>query len=89
MLVPTQLTGSAETWYYSQNIETREWIETNWGTLQTAIGEYYMNCSFFDKQKAQVNKVSYHDSSNGRELPSKYAIQKVELLQFVYNYTDN
>ena len=36
-----------------------------------------------------MNKVSYHDSSNGRELPSKYAIQKVELLQFVYNYTDS
>lgn len=51
-LVPTRLTGSAETWYYSQGTETRERVETNWGTLRTAIGEYYMNRAFLDKQKA-------------------------------------
>ena len=52
MLVPTRLTGSAETWYYSQSAETRERIETDWETLRAAIGEYYMNQTFLDKQKA-------------------------------------
>ena len=89
MLVPTWLTGSADTSYYSQSAETREWMEMDWGTLRMAIGEYYMNWSFLDKQKAQVDKVSYHDPGYGRELPSEYVIHKVELLQFVYNYTDN
>ena len=89
MLVPTRLTGSAETWYYSQNAETRERIESDWGTLRAAIGEYYMNRSFLDKQKARANKASYRDPGYGRELPSEYVIRKVELLQFVYNYTDN
>ena len=51
-LVPTRLTGNAETWYYSQSVETRERIEDNWGTLRAAIGEYYMNRAFLDKQKA-------------------------------------
>ena len=88
-LVPTRLTGSAETWYYSQSTETRERIEANWGTLRTAIGEYYMNRAFLDKQKARANKASYRDLGNGRELPSEYVIRKLELLQFVYNYTES
>lgn len=48
-----------------------------------------MNRTFLDKQKAQANKVSYRDVGNTRELPSEYVICKLELLQFVYNYTDN
>lgn len=88
-LVPTRLTGSAETWYYSQSAEVRERIETDWGTLRTAIGEYYMNRTFLDKQKAKANKAFYRDMGNSRELPSEYVIRKLELLQFVYNYTDN
>ena len=89
MLVPTRLTGSAETWYYSQSTETGERLEVDWGTLRAAIGEYFMNRTFLDKQKARANKASYCDIGNGRELPSEYVIHKLELLQFIYNYTDN
>ena len=87
-LVPTRLTGSAEVWYYSQGVKTRNRIEQDWSTLCTAIGEYYMNRAFLDKQKARANKASYRDAGNGRESPSEYIIRKLELLQFVYNYTD-
>lgn len=87
-LVPTCLTGSAEVWYYSQSVETRDRIEADWNTLRTAIGEYYMNRAFLDKQKAHANRASYRDAGNGRETPSEYVIRKLELLQFVYNYTD-
>ena len=48
-----------------------------------------MNCMFLDKQKARANRASYHDIGNRQELPSEYLICKMELLQFVYNYTDN
>ena len=88
MLVPTRLTGSAEIWYYSQSIETRDRIEQDWSTLRAAIGEYYMNRAFLDKQKARANRASYRDAGNGKETPSEYIIRKIELLQFVYNYTD-
>ena len=88
MLVPTRLTGSAEVWYYSQSIETRDRIEQDWSTLRAAIGKYYMNCAFLDKQKARANRASYCDTGNGKETPSEYIIRKIELLQFVYNYTD-
>ena len=87
-LVPTRLTGSAEIWYYSQSGETRDRIEQDWNTLRSAIGEYYMNRAFLDKQKSCANRASYRDASNGRETPSEYVIRKLELLQFVYNYTD-
>ena len=87
-LVPTRLTGSAEVWYYSQSIETRDRIEQDWSTLRAAIGEYFMNRAFLNKQKARANRASYRDAGNGRETPSGYIIRKLELLQFVYNYTD-
>lgn len=87
-LVPMRLTGTAEVWYYSQSVETRDRIEQDWGTLRAAIGEYYMNRAFLDKQKARANRASYRDTGNGRENPSEYIIRKLELLQFVYNYTD-
>ena len=47
-----------------------------------------MDCTFLDKQKAQANKASNHDVGNPRELPSEYVICKLELLQFLYSYTD-
>ena len=87
-LVPTRLTGSAEIWYYSQSAEVCDRIEQDWNTLRMAIGEYYMNQAFLDKQKAWANRVSYRDTGNVRETPSEYVICKIELLQFVYNYTD-
>ena len=87
-LVPTRLTGSAEIWYYSQSVTTRDRIEQDWGTLRTAIGEYFMNRAFLDKQKARANQASFCDAGNGKETPSEYIIRKLELLQFVYNYTD-
>lgn len=64
-LVPTRLTNSAEIWYYSQSVETRDRIERDWNTLRTAIGEYYMNRAFLDKQKARANRASYRDTGNG------------------------
>ena len=48
-----------------------------------------MNCTFLDRQKAQDNKALYCDMGNVQELPSEYVIRKLELLQFIYNYTDN
>ena len=88
MLVPTRLTGLAEVWYYSQSLETRDRIEQDWSTLRGTIGEYYMNRAFLDKQKARANKASYRDIGNGKETLSEYVIRKMELPQFVYNYTD-
>ena len=88
MLVPTRLTGAAEIWYYSQSVETCDRIKQDWNALCGAIGEYYMNHAFLDKQKARANHASYHDMGNGKESPSEYVICKLELLQFVYNYTD-
>lgn len=88
VLVPTQLTGSAEVWYYSQSVETHDSIEQDWNTLRSAIREYYMNRAFLGKQNSHANHASYRDASNGQETPSEYIIRKLELLQFVYNYTD-
>lgn len=56
--------------------------------LWTAIGEYYINRTFLDKQKVHANHTSYRDTGNRQENPGEYVIRKLELLQFVYNYTD-
>ncbi|TFK33910.1 hypothetical protein BDQ12DRAFT_765496 [Crucibulum laeve] len=87
-LVPTRLTGSAETWYYSQGPEIRYEIEQNWDTLREAIGAYYMNRSFMDKQKSRANKAHYRERGHTNETPSEYYIRKNDLLEFVYDYMD-
>ncbi|KAF9470756.1 hypothetical protein BDN70DRAFT_769941, partial [Pholiota conissans] len=86
LLVPTRLTGSAETWYYSLSAHTRARIEVNWDQLRTAIGDYYMNRAYVDKQRARANKAAYREYSHNRETPSEYYIRKLELLEMVYNY---
>ncbi|HXP51692.1 MAG TPA: reverse transcriptase domain-containing protein, partial [Bacteroidia bacterium] len=85
--VPQRLTKTAETWYWSLPIERRRDIEQDWGTLRTAIRQYYMNRTWLDKQKSRANKAAYRDT-NSRETPSEYYIRKVELLTLVYNMTD-
>jgi hypothetical protein len=59
MLVPMRLTGSAEMSYYSLGIQTRSRIKKDWGTLRQAIGDYYMNRAYIDRQKARANRASY------------------------------
>ncbi|KAF6757112.1 hypothetical protein DFP72DRAFT_846026 [Ephemerocybe angulata] len=86
-LVPTRLTGTAEGWYYSLYLNVRMKI-VNWETLRDAIMQYYMNCTFINRQKSRANKATYRNTSNPRETPSKYSIRKSELLQLVYNYND-
>ena len=80
MLVPTQLTGSAEIWYYSQSVEVHNKIEQDWNTLRMVIGEYYMNWAFLDKQKAGANHAFYCNTGNVREMPREYIICKIEHL---------
>lgn len=88
VLVPTRLSGTADTWYYSLGVDTRQRIEQDWGTLREAIGNYFMNRSYINKQKARANKASFRDYANPKESPSEYYIRKLELLELVYDYTD-
>ncbi|EDR12628.1 uncharacterized protein LACBIDRAFT_323223 [Laccaria bicolor S238N-H82] len=69
--------GSAEIWYYSQSVDTRDRIEQDWSTLRAAIGEYYMNRAFLDRQKARANRASYRDMGNGRETPKRELINEI------------
>ncbi|TFK48349.1 hypothetical protein OE88DRAFT_1609512, partial [Heliocybe sulcata] len=54
----------------------------------TAIGAYYMNHPWMDKQKIRVNHTQYQGIGHNKETPSKYFICKCSLLELVYNYTD-
>ncbi|KAG2002940.1 hypothetical protein CC2G_003582 [Coprinopsis cinerea AmutBmut pab1-1] len=88
-LVPGRFTGSAETWYFSLPLRTREGYEQNWTTLRNGIANYYMNRSFIEKQKRRADRAHYRQSGYTRETPSEYFIRKVELLEFSYNYSDS
>lgn len=53
--IPQRFTNSAETWYYS--IPPKDWqpMEQDWGTLKTAIVDYWINHSWIEDQKFQAN----------------------------------
>jgi len=50
-VVPRRFTNSAETWYYSIPLKNRQPMEQDWGTLKTAIADYWMNHSWLEDQK--------------------------------------
>ena len=88
-LIPTRLKDEAEDWYYSLPSEHREKAEINWETMRKAIGSYYMNRSWLDKQKIRAREAYYRDHANPRESPSAYYIRKAQLLTLVNNLSDS
>lgn len=89
-LIPSRLSGSAETWYFSLPLAKQLQCEESWGNMREAIAAYYMNRTFMEAQKIKANNVKYREgSTNTRETPSEYFIRKLELLQLVYDYTDS
>ncbi|KIM77091.1 hypothetical protein PILCRDRAFT_91284 [Piloderma croceum F 1598] len=50
-VVPWRFTNSAETWYYSIPLKDQQLMEQDWGTLKTAIADYWMNHSWLKDQK--------------------------------------
>ena len=87
-IVPTRLTGSAETWYYGNLPHRRERLEQNWSTIRDAIGKYYMNHQWLERQKIRANEARYRDTGNTRETPADYVLRKLDLIRMVYNYSE-
>lgn len=88
-LVPQRLKGAALKWYYSNPSDYRAQLETNWETMRSGIGSYYMNRSWMDKQKSRALRATYRDSTAPRETPSEYFIRKLELIRMVYELKDS
>ncbi|TFY50207.1 hypothetical protein EVJ58_g11143, partial [Rhodofomes roseus] len=88
-VVPRRLRAGAENWYYSLPEFQRDSLQKNWSLLKEAIGHHYMNKTWLDKQKSKANRAKYRDSTAPRETPSDYYIRKLELLEFVYDYSDS
>lgn len=87
-IVPTRLEKEADAWFWSLPLDHRREITQNWGTLRTAIGSYYMNRSWLDKQKSRANKAHYREPGHSTETPTAYFIRKSDLLNLVYSYSD-
>jgi hypothetical protein len=64
-------------------------MEEDWGTLKTAIVDYWMNDSWLQDQKFCANNARYRETGHGHETPSKYIIQKMDLICLVYDYMDS
>ena len=73
-VVPRRFTNSAETWYYSIPPKNRQPMEQDWGTLKTAIADYWMNHSWLEDQKFRANNARYRETGHACETPSEYVI---------------
>ena len=88
-IVPRRFTESAEVWYYSISSKDPQPLERNWGTLKSAIADYWINHSWLEEQKFWANNTRYREAGHTRETPSEYIIRKMDLICLVYNYTDS
>ena len=88
-IVPWRFTNSAEVWYYSISSKDRQPLEQDWGTLKSAIADYWINHSWLEEQKFWDNNAHYWEAGHARETPSEYVISKIDLIRLVYNYTDS
>lgn len=68
--------------------EVHKLVEQDWGTMWDVIRKQWMNCFWLERQKARARQSHYRDSSAPKELPSEYFIHKLELLEFIYQYTE-
>ena len=64
-------------------------MEQDWGTLKTAIADYWMNHSWLKDQKFRANNAQYREARHTRETSSEYVIRKMDLIRLVYDYTDS
>jgi transposase InsO family protein len=88
-IIPLRLRKGAEKWFFSLPLDYRQDVSVNWGTLKTAIGSYYMNRAWLDKQKARASNASFRESGYSNESPSEYFIRKSELLRLVNKLSDS
>ena len=58
-IVPRRFTESAEVWYYSISSKDCQPLERNWGTLKSAIANYWINHSWLEEQKFRANNTRY------------------------------
>ncbi len=88
-IVPTRFRNTAETWYYSLPYEFRQQAEADWGYLRDAIGSYFMNRAWLERQKSIANNARFRDATHSSETPSDYYIRKSQLLSLVHSLSDS
>ncbi|KAK1221916.1 hypothetical protein PQX77_015263 [Marasmius sp. AFHP31] len=88
-IVPRRLQGAAETWYFSLPKTTRLHLETDWKHLRHKMIKYYMNRKWLENIRRKGRSAHYRETGYARETPSKYFIQKVDLLNTGFNYDNS
>ena len=88
-IVLRRFTDSTEVWYYSISPKDCQPMEQDWGTLKSAIANYWMNHSWLEEQKLRANNARYQEAGYACETPSKYVIRKMDLIRLVDNHTNN
>ena len=66
-IVPRRFTDSTEVWYYSISSKDHQPLEQDWGTLKSAIADYWMNHSWLEEQKFQADNTRYQEAGHTRE----------------------
>ena len=79
-IVSQRFTDSAEVWYCSISPKDHQPMEQYWGTLKSTIANYWMNHSWLEEQKFQVNNTCYREAGHTCETPSEYVIRKMDLI---------
>jgi lysozyme family protein len=86
-IVPTRFRDKASAWWFSLPPEHRQRVSLNWDTLKKEIRAYWMNQVWIEKTQIRASEAKYREVGHTTETPTEYVIRKLELMNFVYNYT--
>ena len=72
MIIPTQLEGPAKVWYNQLSPQERTTAQLNWGTMRTAILNYFAMVKWVQDKQLKVIRMKY--CQRGHEMRSQLTI---------------
>ena len=87
LIAPLRLTEAAKQWFYALTPAQQHYCQQSWGEFKLAISTFFMNQQWFDRMKARILCMRYHQKGHEQEMPTNYFHCKLRMIQEVFVQT--
>ena len=88
-IIPERLKNEAKEWFKRLPALQRVAVQANWGTMRTALLNYFVTPEWLQDQQQIVLQMRYRQRGHENEKPINYFYQKKKALELVYNPDEN
>ena len=89
LIAPLRLTDTAKQWFYTLTLPQQRYTQQSWGEFKLAISTFFMNQQWFDRMKAHILHMRYHQKGHKQEMPIDYFHCKLRMIQEVFVQTQS